>query len=212
MKTPLLLSLVLAASTLRADLLVTYEIEPPGRPAMTMVLQAKDGKLRSDSGKDVSAIINASTGDVITLMHPNKMAMKAPAAALQAAKDAALKAAADAKPGPPTATGEKETITGFACEKYIWTGPEGAKLEIWITKDVSDARDLLRQLAGLGDHNTASLLAPEEIDGFPIRTKVVEGPGTGMVMTVVGLSRDPLPDSLFEIPAGYREMQIPSSP
>jgi outer membrane lipoprotein-sorting protein len=45
---------------------------------VTHVAATKDGKLRTDVGKDLSVIVNTAEGHVLTLIHPERVAMESP--------------------------------------------------------------------------------------------------------------------------------------
>lgn len=103
-------------------------------------------------------------------------------------------------------TGEKETISGFACTKYI-IDAGGQQTSVWATRDVKEFEGMrkdweafsARMMAMMprGNKNLGAAFA--KIDGFPIRTEM----GQGLTTTVTKVEKRPIADSEFEVPAGY---------
>lgn len=217
MKKSLLLSvaaLVLGLYNLSADITFTQEILQPDGKKATSISKVKGDKMRTDVGPQITAIVDTKTGDTITLMHDQKMAMKIPGTALKALQQQAMQQAGkDSETTKPVATGKVETINGFKCEEYTLTH-SGAKMSVWVTKDIPDATAIMKQLESLSSEADPfqGALKDKSIDGFPIRTTVdIPNAGT-MMMTIVSMNRDPLPDSDFKVPSGYREMAMPVMP
>jgi len=214
MKKAFLLTLGALALSLHhaaADITFTQEILQPDGKKMTSVAKIKGEMMRTDIGPQASAIVNIKTGDMITLMHDQKMAMKIPGSALKALQQQAKEEMGSTETSKPVATGRTETINGFKCEEYTLTH-SGAKMTVWLTKDIPDATAVMKQLDSLSSEANPFQGAFKGIEGFPVRTSV-EIPGSGpMVMTVLGINRDALPDAEFATPSGYREMAMPVMP
>jgi hypothetical protein len=214
MKLPLFVITALALGSAHADLTITQKVEHPENPAPTMVtMKIKDGKIRSDASPEISAIIDPVTGDTLTLMHKQKMAMKVPGSAIKAMQAQVTKEAGDATIPEPKPTGRKETISGFECEEFTTTY-QGQKIEVWMAKDVPESDEIVKQLSALSESAGAgaSFFPKSQMKGLPVRSSV-EVPGQGkMTMTIVSINRDPLPASDFKIPAGYQEMAMPAIP
>jgi len=214
MKTlPLLLALVLCtALPLRADLTITQEVQQTGGDKsgkMDLTIMIKGHMVRMDLNPQVSALHDLSTGNTTTLAHPQKMAMKIPADMMKK-----LKADRDAKRGdaaPLVATGNKDTINGFACEEYD-TSVQGMKVQMWVTKDAPEAQKVMTELKSLSDDldPLGGALAKQDIPGFPIRTVITMPNNITMTTTVVKLNTDALPDSDFVIPTDYKAMDAPA--
>lgn len=216
--TPLaLLCSVLASTCALADVTITQQIEQPQQKPMTMVMKIKDGMVRNDVDTRMSAIIDTTSGETTTLMHDQKVAMKVPGAMVKAAQALATKSLAESAESDadaaPTPTGRKEVISGFNCEEFV-SSHQGKKIVIWVTQEIPDAKEITRQFASLAsDTNpTADLVDPTQIEGFPIRTTAEIAPGQTVTMTVMGLTREPIPASEFAVPSGYREMAMPQIP
>ena len=115
-----------------------------------------------------------------------------------------------------TKSGEKQTISGYACTKYIVR--EGGKdlLSLWTTKDVKGFEGMRKDMEGFqkrmmsmdprGGEGLAAAMG--KIDGFPIQTDM---PG-GMKQMVTKIERRSMRDDLFEIPAGYKKVNAMKMP
>src|SRR5438093_1307863 len=72
--------LAAAASCVRADLVIVQKVEG-GAQSGEMTMKIKGDKARTDFSPAASAIIDAATGDVITLRHDRKSFIRITAAA-----------------------------------------------------------------------------------------------------------------------------------
>lgn len=202
---------LISLSAARADLTITYHVEQAkSQTPATLVVKIKDGKVRSDVSPEVSAIMDTASGDMVSLMHSQKMAMAVPGSALKQMAAAAGSEATDLK--PPQPTGRKEKISGFECEEFLFE-QGGQTLEVWITKEIPEGSDISAQLSKLGTSMSPAANATEgmKIDGFPVRT-ITSGPQGRVTITVAGLNRDELAASEFEIPSDYRKVEMPQLP
>ena len=207
----LLLAAVLATAA-HADLTITQKVQQEAQPAadLTVTMKIKGQKMRMDASPKISTIIDLKSGDIQNLMHDQKMVMTIPGALMKSMQQAAAPAAAGTE--VPKPTGNKETISGFACEEYTLNS-QGAKVNVWLTKDLPAAQKIMSEVAALSPNDPFQLaLKGREIDGFPLRT-VIETPGGGKTtMTVLAVNESPLADSEFSVPSGYKAMQMPSLP
>jgi hypothetical protein len=211
MKIHIAAACIACIATASADVSITQQLEQPGSGPVTMTLKIKGDMIRNDVNSHLSAIIDSKTGDTVTLMHDQKIAVKMPGALVKAAQKQAM---GDVDSAPePEPTGRREVINGFNCEEFVSTHA-GKRVETWITRDIPDAAEIARQFAALGPETNpaGSFTTPAGLDGLPIRTAIELAPGQSLTMTVTGLTRDPVPVSEFEIPAGYSEMAMPKIP
>jgi hypothetical protein len=199
-----------------ADLTITQQIQKEGPPQdanLTMTMKIKEGKMRLDLNPQVSSIVDLKTGDMISLMHEQKLTMTIPGASIKSlqqahAQEAAKSVGTDAE--PPKPTGRKETINGYECEEFEATA-KGMNVHLWLTKDLPNAEKLMSELSTLaGADPFRGLTKGQQLPGFPIRT-VVDTTGMGKTtVTVMAVSENPLADSEFAVPDGYRAMQAPA--
>ena len=171
---------------------------------MDMEYMIKAKKFRANmntSGNEMSSIMDMSAKTVITLMHKHKMYMTYK-------MDNAFATGAKHPLGGKfyKASGSK-TILGYSCEHWIYEGKTG-KTDMWLTTglgvflglsggktDASGADDWVKAVKAKG-------LFPLEMDSTGKDNKT---------MSIVATKVEPksLSDSLFEVPAGYKKMNMP---
>lgn len=217
MKTLLLSALTLAiAAAAHADLTITQQLKQEGAPTgkgmdTTLTMKVKGEKMRMDGIPQMSNIVDLKSGDVTSLLHQQKAVMTIPGATVKKMTDE--RAAQTPKMDAPKPTGKKETISGFSCEEYEGS-LNGAKIQLWLTKDVPAVEKLMKELSQLSASADPfqGMLKDQNISGFPMRT-VMEMPGAGkLTMTVVALSEDPIPEGDFAVPSDYKPMAMPAMP
>ncbi len=82
-----------------------------------MTAKIKEGKVRLDLNPQMSSIVDLKTGEMISLMHNQKVAMTIPGASIKSLQQAYAQRAqesVDARRSPPKSTGRKEKISGYA--------------------------------------------------------------------------------------------------
>lgn len=215
------LALCLACgSALHADLAITQEVKMEGPMPMdtVMTIKIKGQKMRMEPNPETVVITDLPSGDMATLLPAQKMVMKIPGGAVKNLQKQILeKAGASASPEAaptPQPTGNTQTINGYTCEEYSLTSKDGIKITTWITKDIVIDEKTLEELQALSPENDPfkGALKAEDFKGFPVQT-IIEQPGGGKTtVNLKAISQNPLPDSDFEVPAGYQEMKMPSLP
>jgi hypothetical protein len=213
----LALLISLSAIAGQADLTITQQIQkeaPPEGANVTMTMKIKEQRMRLDLNPQVSSIIDLASGDMISLMHPQKLAMTIPGSSIKSLQQRYTEAikSGSGKSIPPKPTGRKETISGYACEEFETTA-DGLNVRLWVTKELPNTPKLLAELSSLAGANPfRGLAGDQQLPGFPIRT-VLEGAGIGKTtITVIELNEGPIAVSDFEIPDGYRKIQAPAIP
>ena len=216
------LVLALFAATLGsatfADLTIVQQVQkegPPQEATVTLTMKIKDGKMRLELGPQMSSIVDLKTGDVVSLLHPQRIAMTIPGASFKGVQRALTEEAAKRlgkTPAPPKPTGRKETISGFACEEFE-TAANDMNVRLWLTRDLPNTEKLLSELSALeGLDPFRGITSDQPLPGYPIRT-VMDGAATGRTtVTVMEVSESPVADSEFVVPEGYRTMQTPALP
>lgn len=205
-----------AAPFLRADLTLVQKVEGAG-PASQMTMKVKGNKARIDVSPKVTSLIDGATGDTITLMHENKMVVRISADKIKAAAEMVEKfdgkkkeeeKEAEKQPAKLTPTGKKQTIDGFETEEYVYDGPS-FKASYWISTKYPDTANILKQLQLLSSKAwQTEMKVPDygEFPGLPLKTELTINGSQRITTTVVSVKQDPLPDSDFAVPAGYRDM------
>ncbi len=160
-------------------------------------------------GDQFSSIANVKTGEVTSLIHPQKVAMQLPKGAMDEIRKHTEKSLSKPNLKP---TGRTETISGYKCEEYTGT-LGGMELTYWVTKDVPDyqsIRDQLAKVSGSSDPFKKALGDGSDLPGVPGRT-VVKSPSMGSsTMTLVSIKSQDVPASKFTVPDGYKSMAVPS--
>lgn len=106
-------------------------------------------------------------------------------------------------------TGEKETILGYSCEKFIVTDAKGLTTELWLAHDLQGFTGM-NPGAGLGRHPQVPA-AWEDLaknGGFPMRVVSSDSKGEKFRMEVTSVDPQSLADSVFEVPAGWQKFDM----
>ncbi len=109
-----------------------------------------------------------------------------------------------------TNTGEKKTISGFSCTKYVVQQGDQTLTTLWVTNDVKGFKELAedwkafsKRMAALAQRFGKGMEeATKQIDGFPIQTEM-----GSVVTTVTKIERRTTPASEFEVPSGYKKVK-----
>jgi hypothetical protein len=175
----------------------------------------KGGKTRIETGPQASVIIDAKTGDTITLVHPQKQIMRIAGDKMRAIAEMTNKFAIDkgANQKPKlTPIGKKEVINGMETEIYTSEGPT-SKTTYWIATNYPDAPQILREMQTMqpGQWNIQQTGMPDfrDFPGLPLRIIVNSG-GKEITSTLVSIKKDPISDAEFSVPADYSEIKMPS--
>jgi hypothetical protein len=107
-------------------------------------------------------------------------------------------------------TGEKKTIDGFPTTKYVVLQDGKEFLTAWTTKDLKgfasmrkDYEEMTSRLAQSAPGGAAAMAdAMKKLEGFPLEMDMAMG-----VQTVVTkVTTEPIPESEFQVPAGYKKI------
>ncbi len=110
-----------------------------------------------------------------------------------------------------SATGEKKTISGYACLEYVVNQDGKTTMTVWATKDVKwpdamrgDLEEFSRLMASMNPMMPKDLVqAMKGIKGFPIETLFKDS--TREVVTKI--EKRSIAASEFEIPEGYEKVE-----
>jgi Domain of unknown function (DUF4412) len=206
----------------RADFIIKQSMERSGRTD-EITYRFKGTKIRMDVGSSLTSITDTTSGDIVTLLHDKKVAMKRAGAQVKAGLHVMEKAAeagrqkdadSDLKP-----TGKQETINGYPCEEYVTKPLQGMEMHVFFDKDFPNYQKIvsmfgnLRGALGLSATGSGLLGAPEKYPGMLIRTES-DVAGHKMTTTLVSVEQTDVPDSDFAIPSDYpvQEMKMPAIP
>ncbi len=201
-----------------ADMTIVQKVEGAGQLG-EMTMKFKGDKVRADVSPQISTITDAKSGEVVTVMHSQKSYMKISAAGTKALMEKMQKMKQPDGSSSPTpapklqSTGKKDKINGFDVEEYTAT-IGGMTVHYWIAKNYPNWSAILggmmkMQQGGLGSMAKGMGPSASDFPGMPIRTEM-EMNGQKITTTVQSVKEGPLDAKDFEVPAGYKEMQMPS--
>ena len=209
--------LLLAAAFARADIVIEQKMESAViNGNVTMKVKGDNARMDMPSplGGNVTTLMNFKTGDMVTLLHQQKMAMKMNLADVKKQQEAGQKALGvdPSKIEKPKSTGQKEKVGDYDTEIFEMNqGTLQAKL--WIAKDFPNAQSIKDQMAKLNASMGGGGIDPSKIDvpGMVVKSEVSTPVGK-MTITLVKAKEEPVDEKEFIKPEGYQEMQMPKLP
>lgn len=204
MKTSLLslLAILHIGSTLAsADTVLVQDTILNGVKSRT-TMSIRGDMMRTDSGTETSVIINTATGDMTTLVHEQKMVMTMNTKTL-AGEAAKLPAGTPALPKTTvTSTGRKEKVDGYDCEIFEIEN-SGTKITAWVASNYPGYDKLKEELKVMQKISSAGAAAAPELPGMMIQSEYEQG-GLKFKTQLVSLKSEPVSETVFAIPAGYK--------
>src|SRR5437762_8579976 len=205
------------------------EAAEPARAGASMTIKIKGDKARIDASPQLTTIFDGKTGEVINLLNDQKSVVRISPDKLKAVTDM-LEKFSDKKAAPEktklTPTGRKEAVNGYETEQYTYDGP-GFKAIYWIAPDYPDGAAILAQLQSIKSEfwDAANTRMPDfrDFPGLPIRTRMIIGKegqadkssssssdhATEITSTITSVSQEPISDSEFIVPNGFKETKLP---
>ncbi|PYJ16764.1 MAG: hypothetical protein DME96_08565 [Verrucomicrobia bacterium] len=125
-----------------------------------------------------------------------------------------------------TRTGEKETVNGYETEQYTYDAAD-FKAIYWIAPNYPNGAAILAQLQSIKSEfwDAANTRMPDfrDFPGLPIRTRMIIGKegqadkssssssdhATEITSTITSVSQEPISDSEFIVPNGFKETKLP---
>ncbi len=207
------IALLAFASNARADVTIVQKVQ--GTEGLNQItLKVKGDLARVEVNPQITTIINAKTGELVTLLNDKKTVMRISGDRSKAMAEIAKSLVKDdgAAQPVPKPTGRKETINGYETEEYL-TDSSKYHATYWIAKNYPNADSILKQMALLKNGAFASITKGmpnyDALPGLPLRT-TIKIPGQGEITsTIESVNLSPLPDSDFAAPTDYSEMKMP---
>jgi hypothetical protein len=172
---------------------IDYQLTTAKGQSGTFTLSSKGSKIRQDfsmGGQSGASIMDFGAKQIIMLMPQRQSYMEQP---IPDQPSQAPSGVTIAK------SGATDTIAGYTAYEWIATSPRG-KTSLWINQDLGD------QIGHLGG-GKSKVDIPEELKKKGgILLKMTGAKGMTLVATKV--STESLPNSLFEVPAGYTKMDL----
>ena len=213
------LSLTLSLSAARADLVLQQNIESAMMNGM-VTTQIKGNRIRVDMPASpqgaMSTIMDLNSGDSITLLHQQKVAMKVPGAEIkQLAQNMKARSGGTNAPAVFHDTGKTGKVDNYDAEIYSWSSPDGANQTVWVAKNYPNYSKIKVQMDKLNDSPIAQLSkgsAPDisSLPGMVVKTQT-EMNGQKVTSTLVSAKEQSVDASVFEMPKGYQEMTQPGA-
>ena len=211
----LLISLALAFAFLlpaQADITIVQKVESKGASS-EMTIKIKGDRVRMEATPQMTMIVDAKTGDAITLMNAQKKFIRISGDTTKAIAEMAAKYGATTVEKPKfTATGKKTTLNGYEAEEYVGE-TSTFKANYWIAPKFPDAAAILKQLQAVTptawNDLAKGMLDYRDLPGFPLKTRVTTG-DEEITCTVVSVKADPLSEAEFSVPKDFQEMKMPN--
>jgi hypothetical protein len=205
--------LLAVTTSLRADLTLIQRVDAAGTTG-EMTIKFKADKVRIDPAPDISIITDSKTGDTVTLMHGEKKAMRISGDKMKAAAEMVKKFTA-ATPGEQTAKltplGRKETVNGMPTEVFTANTSVG-KATYYIAMNYPDGPAIIQEMKAAQPsvfaNSGANIPDFRDLPGVPVKIEMDTARGH-VVMTLISAKRDPIPNSVFDVPANYADMKMP---
>ena len=215
-KLSLILPLLFTIAAARADVLIVQKMESSMLNGdITTKIKGDKGRVDMPAGPigQMSIIIDGASGEVNTLMHGQKMAMKMSGAQLKAAVEQSKAAAgATGETEKPKATGKTEKVGEWDTEIYK-VKMDGVPAKVWVAKGFPNAEKLKAEMSkmsksmGQGSGDVYGL----DLPGMPVKSEI-ESPAGKMTVTITKAVEQAVDAKEFEIPADYQKMDMPAQP
>jgi hypothetical protein len=211
------LALVCAAAGARADLVIQQQITVTTNNSVATI-KVKGAKVRLDlyvgQPQAISLITDLKTGDTITLLHNQKMFVKASGALTKQTNPASNGVTTNTAPKPPVprATGQTQKVGSYDTDLYKWSNSRGITGTAWVAKNFPDYARIQADLAVLdkspGGADNDMNPALSQLPGMLVRSQVTGG-GQTITVALISAKEEPVDASLFQTPANYKELPQP---
>jgi len=193
---------------------IYYEQEMQGgAQTAKMASYISGAKMRVEilgEGANAISIQRYDQGKIYQLAPQNKMYMEMPVTKLGSQIEDQLQVTV-------TKSDETKKIGNYNCTRYDLTvkgvpgmPADGVTTQYWVTTDV-DVLDEYTKFSDTQGHSESAKLgdAMAKIKGFPIQIERTTPMGK-VTMTVTTVKKQDVPDSMFEVPADYQKMTMPT--
>lgn len=218
----ILLWLFCSLSLVHAGVVIKQKIEGAMQHG-DLVMDIGNDKIRTDMPAgprgSMSTIMSLDTGDTIMLMHEQKVATKIPGAQMKQRMEMMKRqmhqeSAGNTAVPKPRDTGKSAKIGGYNTEIYLWTNSSGIRQKLWIAKDYPDYKKFNAALEKVSNSPAGAAnrgMSPDvgSLPGMIMKSQIEMG-GRQITVTLVSAKEEKLAPSIFEIPAGYREISEPA--
>ena len=209
--------LFVAVALSRADIIIEQKMESAMiNGNVTMKLKGDQARMDMPSplGGNVTTLMNFKSGEMVTLMHQQKLAMKMNLADIKKQQEAGQKALGvdPSKMEKPKGTGQKEKVGEYETEIFEMN-QDKLQAKLWIAKDFPNAQSIKDQMAKLTSSMGGAGFDPAKLDvpGMVVKSEVSTSAGK-MTITLLKAKEEAVDEKEFVKPEGYQEMQMPKLP
>jgi hypothetical protein len=206
----ILIVVTAAVASARADLIMQQQIiTPNGEGVATMNI--KGARMRMDlypgQPRAQSIITDLNTGEIITLMHSEKLYLKTTGGPKK--KPEAAGRTTQAPVARPT--GKIQKVGDYDTELYTWSNARGINGTAWVAKNFPDYARIRADIAVLdkttgADNDTTPELS--SLPGMVVRSQVAGG-GQTITMALISAKETSLDTTIFGIPRDFKELPKP---
>ncbi|HEY5893819.1 MAG TPA: DUF4412 domain-containing protein [Chthoniobacterales bacterium] len=196
---------------------MTQKVDAMGQQN-TITMKIKGDKVRVDVNPQISTIVNATTGEVTTLIHAQKMVMKMSGDQVKAMAQAATAQMGVAHATKPEvkATGKKDKINGYDVEEYTVTQGNVVS-HAWIAKDYPNGKAVLDALNALNKGPLKEIAGAGAVEasvfpGLPLKTVVESSGKPATTVFLESVTEETIDPKQFTVPADYKSMEMPALP
>ena len=201
----------------RADIVLEQKLESQ-MISGNITTKIKGDQVRIDSpsplGGTQTTIIDNKSGQMTSLIHAQKMAMKMNISTLKQQSEAAQKAMNmdPSKMEKPKATGTKEKVGEWNTEVYELNFG-GMANRLWVSKDFPNYKVINAKMTAFSNQMSGGMMDPSKFDlgGMVVKSET-NTPAGKLTTTLVSAREQNVEASEFAIPQGYTEMQMPQMP
>ena len=209
--------LILTAAFAHADIIIEQEMESAminGKVTMKVKGDHARMDMPSPLGGNVTTLMDFKSGDMVTLMHQQKMAMKMNMNDVKKQQEAGQKALGmdPSKMEKPKATGEVENVGEYKSEIFE-INQGGMQARLWVAKDFPNAKSIKDQMAKMTASMGGAGFDPSKLDipGMVVKSEVSTPVGK-MIVTLIKATEENVEEKEFLQPEGYQEVKMPALP
>jgi hypothetical protein len=214
--------MALWVSAAMADLTMVQNLETgdtsaePGKGSI-MTMKIKGQKARIDfSDKFISSIVDLSARKLFLLDHKQKQVMVMPLDFMQSMlKLAAPETATGQDKAPIQKTGKVQTINGYTCAEYTGSSGGGTTIRCWIANATEALEIEPFRVYAQDAFKTTSFGGLAAVKGLIVRSESTVLTNAKPVTSrteLQSLSKAPIADAVFRLPADYTVMDMPALP
>ena len=216
MKKILFLLFVLSVTPLFADITIVQKVasgpvmgQPGGTDIMTMKIKGSKARIDHTNSKSFQ-IVDLSEQKVYTADPDKKTVMVLPLDMMKQVGSAVMGTAGGTINFKKT--GRTEKINGYNCEEYTMSSEGMMKLSgnLWVTKDFDTGE--YGPFKEFSESFLKGMKANNAPEGMTIRSNTkmsLMGQDISASNEVQSVSREPVPDSAFTVPADYTKQEMP---